>query len=113
MSYLISNFVNATLKNAYNLNFLMIEISFLFTFFLFFQIIKLIIEMSSIIIKINNNFRILSLIKIDEIDFHFKLASASNNVNIDNLFKNLNDFSMNRFFDFHEKISKQKKINII
>ena len=43
--------------------------------------------MSSIIIKINNDFRILLLNEINEIDFHFKSLFINNNVNIDNLFK--------------------------
>ena len=55
-------------------------------------------------IKIDNNFRISSLNEINKIDFYFELLFINSNVNIDNLFKNLNDFSTNRFFDFHEQI---------
>ena len=65
--------------------------------------------MLSIVIEIDNDFRILSLNEINEIDFYFKLAFINNDVDINDFFKDLNDFSMGRFFDFHEKILRKNK----
>ena len=69
--------------------------------------------MSLIVIKIDNSFRISSSNEINEIDFHFELLFINNNVDIDDFFKDLNDFLINRFFDLHEQISKKKIYNVI